>query len=87
MPSKGDNVRPKGGSSYLDDDTDMNTTELIRHWSMSGAGRDIAGRFHPGAEIRETIAARSHDDEPIPELANVLVKRADEDDWTPLALG
>ena len=63
----------------------MKTTELIRQWSMSGAGRDIAGHFRSDTEIREALATRVDKDRPRPARAHLLVKRVDKDDWMPLA--
>ena len=62
----------------------MNTTELIRQWSMSGAHRDLAGRFRSSEDIRTAIATRASERRRTPERAPVLLKQADEDDWTPL---
>ncbi len=33
----------------------MNTTELIAHWTMQGAGRDINGRFRKTDDIRTIL--------------------------------
>ena len=63
----------------------MNTTALIRHWNMGGAGRDIAGRFRSVANVREAIAPHTHEDQPTAEPAGLLVKQADADNWMPLA--
>ena len=65
----------------------MNTTELICHWSMSGADRDIARRFRSGTDIREAITTEARGDQPMPERGELLVKQADADDWTLLATG
>lgn len=40
----------------------MNTTQLIAHWTMHGAGHDIDGRFRKTDDIRTVLAA--HHDAP-----------------------
>jgi len=65
----------------------MKTRDLIRQWSMSGAGRDITGRFRSGADLREAITTQAREDRLRPERGKLLVKEAGEDDWTPLATG
>ena len=66
----------------------MKTRDLIRQWSMSGAGRDIAGRFRSGTDLRQAITTQGHEERPAPERgAGFMVKEAGGDDWTPLATG
>lgn len=63
----------------------MNTTKLISHWSMSGASPDVAGRFRSSVDFGEDLTVRSHEEAPVVNTSGVLVKRADADDWAPLA--
>ena len=60
----------------------MNTTELIRHWTMEGAAPDLGGRFHSIAAIFEP----SVDGEPRPADAvdALRMRSSDEDEWRPL---
>jgi hypothetical protein len=75
----------------------MNTTDLISEWSMDGADRDVAGRFRSTGDFLalfedERPSAPAADaplpgnDRPTSSHAPLLVKRADEEDWQPLAL-
>ena len=64
----------------------MNTTQLIAHWSMHGAGREIDGRFRKTDDIRKVLAAH----QPPPgsgARATLHVRGADEEDWTALRVG
>jgi hypothetical protein len=64
----------------------MNTTQLIAHWTMHGAGNDIDGRFRTTDDIRMVLAA--HHDAPRDALtAPLQVRGADEEDWTSLRVG
>ena len=65
----------------------MKTKDLIRQWSMSGAGRDVAGRFRSGTDIREAITTQARAEQPAFERGDLFVKEADGDDWAPLATG
>jgi hypothetical protein len=69
----------------------MNTTRLIRNWSMEGALDELNRRFAPPAT--DIIAAVAEgESEPAgdaavtddPARSYVLVKRPGEDDWQPL---
>lgn len=62
----------------------MNTTELIGHWNMSGASRDLTGRFRSAEDIRAAIASRAPKEESTLERAPLLMKRADEEHWATL---
>jgi hypothetical protein len=64
----------------------MNTTQLIEHWTMQGAGRNIDGRFRTTDDIREVLAAH-HDAPRDAESATLRVRGADEEDWTSLKVG
>ena len=64
----------------------MNTTQLIAHWTMQGAGHDIDGRFRKTDDIRTVLAA--HHDAPQDAVpAPLQVRGADEEDWTSLRVG
>jgi len=62
----------------------MNTTNLIAHWTMSGARRDIDGRFRATDDIGAVIADNQRTPEPTAAASSFLVKGADEDSWQPL---
>jgi hypothetical protein len=64
----------------------MNTTSLIRHWSMSGAHRDLTGRFRSTDDIRAILFGVASS-RPKPGPRELLMKRADEEDWRPLPAG
>jgi hypothetical protein len=64
----------------------MNTTQLIEHWTMQGAGHNLDGRFRTTDDIREVLAA--HHDAPQDAVSATLrVRGADEEDWTSLRVG
>jgi hypothetical protein len=63
----------------------MNTTGLIAQWSMSGARRDLSGRFRSVGDLRETLSALERDPGE-PPLDPLLVRRHDEAEWRPLLL-
>ena len=62
----------------------MNTTKLIAQWTMSGARRDVDGRFRATDDIGAVIA----DNQPTPETtaaaSSFLIKGVGEDCWQPL---
>jgi hypothetical protein len=58
----------------------MNTTKLIAHWTMSGARRDVDGRFRATPDIGAVIA----DNQPTAAASSLLIKGADEDGWQPV---
>jgi hypothetical protein len=65
---------------------EMNTTELIAHWTMDGAERGIDRRFRETDDILTILG--SHRDEPTVAAPAVLqVRGADEEDWTQLGVG
>jgi hypothetical protein len=64
----------------------MNTTQLISHWTMEGASRDVDGRFRTTDDIR-TILAGHHEAPADSVAATVQVRGADEDDWALLRVG
>ena len=64
--------------------TGMNTTKLISHWSMSGARRDIGGRFRATDDIGAVIAGNQPTPEPTAAGSSFLVKASDEEGWQPL---
>jgi len=67
--------------------TEMNTTKLIAQWSMSGARRDVDGRFRATDDIGAVIAGDQPTPEPTAAASSFLLKRADEDSWQPLEEG
>jgi hypothetical protein len=64
----------------------MNTTQLIAHWTMQGAGRDIDGRFRTTDDIRAVLAVH-HDAQQDAVPTPLQVRGADEEDWTSLRAG
>jgi hypothetical protein len=62
----------------------MNTTGLIREWTMSGARRDPNGRFRSPDEVRDLLAPGGR--RPGSRLDPLLVKGQDEEEWRPLLL-
>jgi hypothetical protein len=68
----------------------MNTTDLIREWSMDGASEDVDGSFATLVDITARLSERESEDErelePAPVPAPLLYKSADadDDDWRPL---
>ena len=65
----------------------MNTTKLISHWSMSGARRDLAGRFRATDDIGAVIAGNQPTPAPSVAASPFLIKGLDEERWQPLAEG
>jgi hypothetical protein len=65
----------------------MNTTNLIVHWTMSGAGGDADGRFRATADIGAAIADNQPTPEPTATASSFLIKGAGEDGWQPLERG
>ena len=64
--------------------TDMNTTKLIAHWTMSGERRDVEGRFRATDDIGTLIAENRPSPEPPAASGSFLIKGADEGGWQPL---
>jgi hypothetical protein len=62
----------------------MNTTNLIAQWTMSGARRDVGGRFRATDDIGAAIAGNQPAHEPTAAGRSFLIKGADEDSWQPL---
>lgn len=68
----------------------MNTTDLIREWSMDGASGDLDGSFGTLVDITAQLSDREHEREaelePTAAPAPLLFKSADagDDDWRPL---
>jgi hypothetical protein len=65
----------------------MNTTKLISQWSMSGARRDVSGRFRATDDIRAMIAGRQPTPAPREAARSFLIKGSDEERWQPLGEG
>jgi hypothetical protein len=65
----------------------MNTTKLIAEWTMSGARRDVYGRFRATADIGALIAVNQPTSEPTAAASSFLIKGANEDSWRPLEGG
>jgi hypothetical protein len=62
----------------------MNTTKLIAQWTMSGARRDVNGRFRATDDIGAVIADNQPTPEPTVAASSFLIKGADEGSWQPL---
>jgi hypothetical protein len=65
----------------------MNTTKLISQWSMSGARRDVGGRFRATDDIGAVIADNQPTREPTAAASSFLIKGSDEEGWQPLGEG
>jgi hypothetical protein len=65
----------------------MNTTKLISQWSMSGARRDVGGRFRATDDIGAVIADNQPTCEPTAAASSFLIKGSDEECWQPLGEG
>jgi len=65
----------------------MNTTQLIAHWTMQGAGHDVEERFRNADDVLRAVTA--HHDPPVSaaEAAPLHVRGADEEDWALLQIG
>ncbi len=62
----------------------MNTTKLIAQWTMSGARRDLDGRFRATDDIGALIADNKPTPEPTAAASWFLIKGADENGWQPV---
>jgi hypothetical protein len=62
----------------------MNTTRLIGEWSMSGARRDVGGRFRSTDDILAVIAGNQATPAPTAASGSLLIKGWDEEGWQPL---
>jgi hypothetical protein len=62
----------------------MNTTKLIAQWTMSGAPRDVDGRFRATDDIGAVIADNQPTPEPTAAASSFLIKGADGDGWQQL---
>jgi hypothetical protein len=65
----------------------MNTTKLISQWSMSGARRDVGGRFRAIDDIRAMIAGKQPTPAPTTAARSFFIKASDEEGWQPLGEG
>jgi hypothetical protein len=65
----------------------MNTTKLIGEWSMSGARRDVGGRFRSTDDILAVIAGNHVTPAPTAASGSFLIKSSDEEGWQPLGYG
>jgi hypothetical protein len=68
----------------------MNTTRLIRHWSMEGAVNDIQHDFGSAVDIHAAVSERPGEPAATPaaeSAAGLLVKPAGGGDWQPLLAG
>jgi hypothetical protein len=61
----------------------MNTTKLIRHWSMSGARHDVGGLFRATDDIVGETSGDPPTQNPAAAASSLLVKGADEHNWQP----
>ena len=59
----------------------MNTTELIKHWTMDGAEPDVGGRFRSMAGV---LGIAEGDPEPPSMPDSPRMRRSDEEEWRPL---
>jgi hypothetical protein len=80
-------TRGGGVASLTAGATGMNTTKLIAQWTMSGARRDVDGRFRATADISAVIAVNQPTPEPTAAASSFLIKGANEDSWQPLEGG
>ena len=62
----------------------MNTTNLIRQWSMTGARHDVGDRFRATDDIGAVIADNQATPEPTAATSSFLIKGADDDSWQSL---
>jgi hypothetical protein len=62
----------------------MNTTRLIGEWSMSGARRDVGGRFRSTDDILAVIAGNRATPAPTVASGAFLIKGSDEEGWQTL---
>lgn len=65
----------------------MNTTKLIGEWSMSGARRDLGGRFRSTDDILAVIAGNRATPAPTAASGSFLIRSSDEVGWQPLTDG
>ncbi len=62
----------------------MNTTELIRHWTMEGASPDLGGRFRSiAATLEPSVDGELRRDDAVDALR---MRSSDEEEWRPLLL-
>ena len=64
--------------------TGMNTTKLIAQWTMSGAERDVSGRFRATPDICAVIAGNKPTFEPTTTAGSFLIKGTNEEGWQTL---
>jgi hypothetical protein len=62
----------------------LNTTELIRHWTMEGAAPDVGDRFRSMAGV-PGVAGDTHEPPAGPRDA-LRMRPSDEEEWRPLLL-
>jgi len=65
----------------------MNTTKLTSQWSMSGARRDVGGRFRATDDISAMIGDNEPPPAPASAAASFLIRGSDEDGWQALGEG
>jgi hypothetical protein len=63
--------------------TGLNTTELIKHWTMQGATPDVGDRFRSMAGV---LAVAEDDGEPPATPDALRMRGPDEEEWRPLLL-
>ena len=59
----------------------MNTTELIKHWTMDGAAPDVGERFRSMAGV---LAVTEPAERPAGTPEAPRMRRSDEEEWRPL---
>lgn len=76
MTFRGDTVRRGnwGGDG-------LNTTELIKHWTMEGAAPDVGGRFR---SVAGPLDMAEGDSESPTSADAPRMRRSDEEEWRPL---
>jgi hypothetical protein len=62
----------------------MNTTKLIVHWTMSGEGRDVGGRFGATDDVGAVVADSQPMTEPTATASSFLIEGAKDDSRQPL---
>ena len=63
--------------------TGLNTTELIKHWTMEGASPDVGDRFRSAAGL---LGVAGDAPEPDGTTEALRMRQSGEEDWRPLLL-
>jgi hypothetical protein len=62
----------------------LNTTELIKHWTMQGAAPDLGDRFRSIAGVLAVAGDAAEPSDGTPDAFRM--RRSDEEEWIPLLL-